>query len=152
MNNYGRQVIYTSERSFTDKNILDIVFRAMSVHNQNVIDIQRLYDYYRGKMKILNREKEVRPEINNKVVINHAAEITNLALLHAAFSSGKTKKRWKTFGDSRVRGTHRAAAGQTVPLDQPFIVGNSRLMFPCDSSLGASPAEIVNCRCTIEYI
>ena len=77
MNNYGRQVIYTSERSFTDKNILDIVFRAMSVHNQNVIDIQRLFDYYRGKMKILNREKEVRPEINNKVVINHAAEITN---------------------------------------------------------------------------
>ena len=44
MNNYGRQVIYTSERSFTDKNIPDIVFRAMSVHNQNVIDIQRLYD------------------------------------------------------------------------------------------------------------
>ena len=42
MNNYGRQVIYTSERSFTDKNILDIVFRAMSVHNNNVCDIQRL--------------------------------------------------------------------------------------------------------------
>ena len=85
----------------------------------------------------------VRTEVN---------EIGNLALLHAAFSSGKTKKRWKTFGDSRVRGTHREAAGQTVPLDQPFIVGNSRLMFPCDSSLGASPAEIVNCRCTVEYI
>ena len=85
----------------------------------------------------------VRTEVN---------EIGNLALLHAAFSSGRTKKRWKTFGDNRVRGTHREAAGQTVPLDQPFIVGNSRLMFPCDSSLGASPSEIVNCRCTIEYI
>ena len=77
MNNYGRQVIYTSERSFTDKNILDIVSRAMSVHNQNVCDIQRLFDYYRGKMDILKREKEVRSEIKNMVVINHAAEITN---------------------------------------------------------------------------
>ena len=85
----------------------------------------------------------VRTEVN---------EIGNLALLHAAFSSGRTKKRWKTFGDNRVRGTHREAAGQTVPLDKPFIVGNSRLMFPCDSSLGASPSEIVNCRCTVEYI
>lgn len=75
--NYGRRCIYTSERNFTAENVKQIVDRAMSVHNANVCDIQRLYNYYRGRMDILDRTKEVRPEINNKVVINHAAEITN---------------------------------------------------------------------------
>ena len=75
--NYGRRCIYTSERNFTAENVKQIVDRAMSTHNANVGDIQRLYNYYRGRMDILDRTKEVRPEINNKVVINHAAEITN---------------------------------------------------------------------------
>ena len=75
--NYGRRCIYTSERNFTVENVKQIVDRAMSTHNANVGDIQRLYNYYRGRMDILDRTKEVRPEINNKVVINHAAEITN---------------------------------------------------------------------------
>ena len=75
--NYGRRCIYTSERNFTAENVKQIVDRAMSTHNANVCDIQRLYNYYRGRMDILDRTKEVRPEINNKVVINHAAEITN---------------------------------------------------------------------------
>lgn len=78
--------------------------------------------------------------------------IGNLAQMNAAFNSGKKRKRWKTFGDSKVRNTHREAAGQTVPIDEPFIVGGYRLMFPCDSSLGASASETVNCRCTVQYL
>lgn len=78
--------------------------------------------------------------------------IGNLAQMNAAYNSGKTRKRWKTFGDSKVRPTHREAAGQTVPVDEPFIVGGYRLMFPCDSSLGASASETVNCRCTVQYL
>ncbi len=74
---YGRQCIFTSERNFTNENVKQIVDRAMSVHLSNVYDIQRLYNYYRGRMDILDRVKEIRPEICNKVVINHAAEITN---------------------------------------------------------------------------
>lgn len=79
-------------------------------------------------------------------------EIGNLAQMNAAYNFGKTRKRWKTFGDSKVRKTHREAAGQTVPIGEPFIVGGYRLMFPCDSSLGADASEIVNCRCTVQYL
>lgn len=79
-------------------------------------------------------------------------EIGNLALLNAALGNKKTKKRWKTFGDSKVRPTHKDAAGQTVPIGEPFIVGGYKLMFPCDSSLGAGAEEIVNCRCTVQYL
>lgn len=85
----------------------------------------------------------VRTEVN---------EIGNLALLNAALGSKKTKKRWKTFGDSKVRPTHKDAAGQTVPIGEPFTVGGYKLMFPCDSSLGAGAEEIVNCRCTVQYL
>lgn len=76
-NNYGRRIIYTSEREFTTDNVREIVQHALSVHDQNKCDIRRLYNYYRGRMDILDRTKEVRPEICNRIIINHAAEITN---------------------------------------------------------------------------
>ena len=56
-------------------------------------------------------------------------------------------KTWHTACDSSVRGTHKEANGQTKPLNEPFIVGGSRLMFPGDTSLFADPREIYNCRC-----
>jgi hypothetical protein len=60
-------------------------------------------------------------------------------------------KTWQTMGDNRVRASHRAVNGQTVPIDQPFQVGTSMLMYPADSSLGADAKEIVNCRCSARY-
>lgn len=85
----------------------------------------------------------VRTEVN---------QVGNLALLYLATQDGKHYKRWKIFGDGKERPSHKDAGGQTVPISEPFIVGGYQLMFPCDSSLGAPPQEIVNCRCTVEYI
>lgn len=31
------------------------------------------------------------------------------------------------------------------------VVGDSRMMRPGDSSLGAGPEEIINCRCSVLY-
>lgn len=76
----------------------------------------------------------------------------NMAQMDAARSRGFSRKRWKTFGDNKVRRTHREASGQTVPIDQPFVVGGYQMMFPCDVSLGASVSEIANCRCTVQYL
>lgn len=60
-------------------------------------------------------------------------------------------KIWVTMGDNRVRKTHRAANGQRVLDSQPFEVGSSLLKYPADGSLGASVAEIINCRCYCFY-
>ena len=49
----------------------------MQLHAQNRADIEYLYNYYRGRQPILHREKTVRPEINNRVVIKRAAEIVD---------------------------------------------------------------------------
>ena len=58
------------------------------------------------------------------------------------------RKTWVTMGDSKVRPHHQAANFQTVPENEPFIVMGENLMFPGDTSLGASLINVSNCRCT----
>lgn len=61
-------------------------------------------------------------------------------------------KSWITMGDNKVRGSHRAANGQTVRDSVPFSVGFSLLMYPADGSLGAAIKELVRCRCFVYYL
>lgn len=58
-------------------------------------------------------------------------------------------KTWVTAGDAAVRASHRAAAGQVVPVGQSFQVGSSMLSFPGDP--GGALAEVLNCRCVALY-
>lgn len=74
---YGRRVIYTDCEEITEKNLLSVLEKALVTHGKNRGEIQYLYDYYRGKQPILNRKKEIRPEINNKIVVNRANEIVS---------------------------------------------------------------------------
>jgi hypothetical protein len=60
-------------------------------------------------------------------------------------------KAWVTRMDDRVRATHILALGQRVRNDEPFTVGNSKLMYPGDRSLNADKAETVKCRCWVIY-
>lgn len=78
--------------------------------------------------------------------------LCSLAQLDAYQQLGYEGKQWLTMGDSRVRPTHREAAGQVRLLQEPFLIGDSFMMFPQDSSLGASAKEIVNCRCTMRPV
>jgi len=61
------------------------------------------------------------------------------------------EKTWDSVGDSHVRDDHLAADGQTVPVNEPFVVGGEQLMFPGDTSLGASAGNVINCRCGSTY-
>jgi len=60
----------------------------------------------------------------------------------------RPSKTWLTVGDSRVRRKHRNANNQKRKLKDPYLVGGERLMFPGDTSLGASLGNIMNCRCS----
>lgn len=77
--------------------------------------------------------------------------MSNLAALDGAYRSGMRSKTWSTFGDAKVRPTHKAVNGVRIPIDEPFTVGGYKLMFPNDTSLGAGAEEIVNCRCTLRF-
>ena len=72
----GRREIFTDYKEITKGNIGKILTDAFSVHRGNAVEIKYLQEYEKGVQPILNRKKDVRPEINFKTVENHAAEIT----------------------------------------------------------------------------
>lgn len=60
------------------------------------------------------------------------------------------EKVWIATPDERVREWHLAMDGQQKPIDKPFVDGNGEeLMFPGDTSKGASGRTIWNCRCSM---
>ena len=75
---YGRIKIYTDADEITEKNVIEIFNSAYTLHQSNAIKEDALFAYERGKQDILNRKKEVRSEINEKVVINKASQIVDI--------------------------------------------------------------------------
>lgn len=74
---FGRRKIYSTQENITRENVVSLLNDVLSMHCQNMLEMDYLYWYRRGVQPVLNREKTVRPEINNKVVENHAAEIVS---------------------------------------------------------------------------
>ena len=72
----GRREIFTDETKITAENIPLILQEAFPIHQKNRIEIEYLQKYEKGIQPILHRVKEIRPEINCRVVENHANEIT----------------------------------------------------------------------------
>lgn len=72
---YGRLKIYSDAKEITAANVVDEVSKAYATHSRNRADIKKLWEYYRGKTKILTKKKEVREEINHKINENRAYEI-----------------------------------------------------------------------------
>lgn len=85
------------------------------------------------------------------ISVNEANTAGNYGQYSQAIKEGKTEKIWLTEGDRRVRESHKEIDGVKSPIDQPFYVGGSLMMFPKDSSMGASSNQIINCRCVVKY-
>jgi len=66
------------------------------------------------------------------------------------FEEPSMQKRWVSSNDPRTRSTHNQANGQTVSIDDPFIVGGKEMQYAGDPKGGAS--EVINCRCVVVYI
>lgn len=72
---FGRLDIYASSDEITAENVVYELNTALPYHVQNLLQEDFLYWYRRNVQPILNRTKEVRPEIMNIVQENHADEI-----------------------------------------------------------------------------
>lgn len=77
MSCFGRKKIFTDVTEITRDNVLDVLRKALITHWSNKADMEYLYAYYKGRQPVLNRKKEVRPEIKNTVVENRANEIVS---------------------------------------------------------------------------
>ena len=73
----GRRMILTDETEVNIGNVVQILRKALPYHWKNRSEISYLWSYYQGRQPILNRVKEVRPEITNKIVENRANEIVS---------------------------------------------------------------------------
>lgn len=99
-----------------------------------------------------SREEFYRSEDRAMLVAeNEANSAINYFEYKEAVAGGKKRKQWITQRDDRVRDTHKEVNGETIPIDNAFIVGDSLMAFPKDTSYGASINEIAGCRCTIKY-
>lgn len=76
-------------------------------------------------------------------------EAVKQAIATGGINESQTKRVWDTAGDARVRHEHMMMEGQTVGVDEPFIVPGSghSLMYPGDTSLDATGEDVINCRC-----
>lgn len=75
MDLFGRRQIFSTTEDIDSGNIVTLLNELLTMHCLNMLEMDYLYWYRRGLQPILSREKIVRPEINNRIVENHAAEI-----------------------------------------------------------------------------
>lgn len=96
---HGRRKIFTNKKEITPENVVDVVNTAYGVHCKNRREIQYLYKYYRGEQDIRFKEKVVRQEINNKIMVNRANEIVTFK---TSYLLGEPLQYVSTGGDDSV--------------------------------------------------
>lgn len=96
----------------------------------------------------------------DQIIPNRSEVIARTEILHASnwgahqgalLTQVEVMKIWISTPGNRTRPAHAAVNGQKVNLDDPFIVAGEKLNFPGDPSLGASPANTIQCRCAAGY-
>ena len=91
----------------------------------------------------LGTEGESWASIGERLARTEATTAHNRAALAGA-GAGE-RKRWVSRHDARTRPTHLAADGQTVPVEQTFLVGGYTLAYPGDPR--GPMHETAGCRC-----
>lgn len=115
VNLFGRNKIYTALDDLTRDNVIVEVNKALGIHMVNVQEMNYLYWYRRGLQPILNRKKEIRPEINNKVVVNNADMVVtfkNGYFLTSPVSYISRKKDDKTADEVKVLNEYLYTSGK----------------------------------------
>lgn len=74
---HGRRMIKTDQTEVTIDNVVTVLRKALPTHWKNRSEIQFLWHYYKGRQPVLDRIKQVRPEICNHIVENRANEIVS---------------------------------------------------------------------------
>nr|DAE50859.1 MAG TPA: Portal [Caudoviricetes sp.] len=77
---FGRKQIFCDKTNIDKTNILEVLGEAYAIHEQNRTEMLYLFEYVKGRQPILDREKQIRPEINEKIVDNMASEILEFKL------------------------------------------------------------------------
>ena len=96
---HGRKAIYTSVSRVDGGNVVDVLGNAYVKHLVNRGQIEYLHRYYRGIQPVLDRVKEIRPEICNKIVENRANAIVTFRV---GYTVGKPIQYVSAVSDPKV--------------------------------------------------
>lgn len=109
--------------------------------------IDRIVGRYADRLLLLRGETVARTEA--LAAFNEARDETfRQAVEQADIPAEAFTKVWRSAADGRVREQHAAMNGQRVQFREPFrSPSGAMMMHPGDTSLGAGPSEIINCRC-----
>lgn len=142
----------------------DVISQFENEYKEKIFEFSHPSDYLSSYVPVFIRNlinvtlEHVREEYFTSVerAANVAVNESNLIFGHEelqqAIDLGYTKKTWLTEKDFRVRQTHAEIEGWTIPIDQPFLVGESLMLFPKDQyTYNADPKEVVNCRCVCHF-
>lgn len=143
VNFYGRKQIFADFDKIDESNILKVISTAYDTHRSNVAQIEYLYNYYRGKQPILERTKEIRPEICNRIVENWANAIVSFKVGYLCGSpvqyvSGKSKDNLTNAIDllNDIMDSHSKASVDKDLIEWQMICGTSyRSLFSDEEDL-----------------
>ena len=115
------------------------------------LPVGRIANELMANMESMNRESAVRAARTAVTAAQNAGRMDSYV---AAEKMGiQIKRKWVCTKDSRTRPGHGLADGQiVVGTKAPFIVDGQKLMFPGDTSMGATGRNIYNCRCTTRTV
>ncbi len=94
----------------------------------------------------VNAIAERSKQIEVRVIMDSGATVDDVPL------QNNMVKIWNAVLDERTRINHALADGQIRELSDPFSVGGQFLMHPSDTSLGATVDNIINCRCSSQFL
>jgi len=106
----GRKKVIVPYDRITKENVSEVLKLALPIHLLNVGDMNFLFNYHKGMQPILQRTKQVREEINNKIVVNLAQEIVSFKtgyllwkpIQYVARKEDVDKESLETLGDYAV--------------------------------------------------
>lgn len=139
-------------RTRRDARLDGIVRRAIqSGQPVSAADVDRITGRYADRLLQLRGETIARTEALN--AFNAAREEAfQQAVDTGNLSPQNIRKVWQSSGDERVREAHVDMNGQNVAINEPFqSPTGAQLMHPGDDSLGAGPADTIQCRCSVVY-
>ena len=159
--------VYETFVSKVDKDILydsDIIQKseqfAKQIHNtnKNIVNAETDDGFQNAvRFGIPIKEESIPFSVHERFVgewtpveigINESLFIHNNIRHKEYVSTGRTTHTWLTQEDEKVRTPHAEADGQTVPIDEPFIIGGYKMMYPGDTLTDNPPGNLtINCRC-----
>nr|DAL87867.1 MAG TPA: portal [Caudoviricetes sp.] len=116
------------------KTLWDVVFDGKYTIPKAVEALQESYGFSKDRAKVISRTEMISAGRAGQFQGDYQSNMVIGKIWHCTY-------------DSRTRHAHAEADGQTVKFTDPFIVGGEELMFPGDTSHGASADNVIQCRC-----